>query len=84
MAGDAEKVPLDKMANRVVARGRDSLSARHSDRDAGREHRRGGRSVDHLPARAAGVRATGSLASPRKWKAPRRKTARYYVLLPSK
>ena len=34
MAGDAEKVPLDEIANRVVAVGY-SLPARHSDRNAG-------------------------------------------------
>ena len=37
-------------------RRRDSVSARHPDRHAGRKHRRRRRPVAHLPAHAAGVR----------------------------
>ena len=58
MAGDAEKVPLDKDGEPRRRGRRDPLPARHSDRDAGRERRRGRRSLDHLPAHAAGVRSS--------------------------
>ena len=75
MAGDAEKVPLDQ-DGRPRRRGRrDSVSARHSDRHAGREHRsrptaRGSRTCARC--RSTGI---GSPDSPRKSRAPKSTTA---------
>ena len=77
MAGDAEKVALGKLASRVVAVGVIPVSARHSHRDAGREHRPGRRPVDQLPAGLSRSGVTVSRGSPRRSRGPKRSTASF-------
>ena len=79
MAGDAEKVPLDEMANRVVAVGVIPYPARYSDRHAGREHRRRPTGRGSPTCARCRSTATRSPGSPRKSKAPKSTTAAYHV-----